>query len=66
MAKRYGYNVLGYLDGSRIMKETITAENRAQAKDIGREILRARGFSLKKVRIEVVSLDPSFLKMLGL
>jgi hypothetical protein len=51
------YNVVAYSGKDRVMKETLTARNRAQAADIGRAVLTARGFKLADVSIEVVPLD---------
>jgi hypothetical protein len=56
VSKHY-YNVCGYIGKSRVMKETITANNRAQAHDVGRALLRSRGFKLSDVVLEVVPLS---------
>ena len=60
------YNVLAYENGSRIMKETLNASSGDEAKDIGRTILRGRGFDPSKIRIEVVEVNSGWLKSLGL
>jgi hypothetical protein len=51
------YNVCAYIGRDRVMKETLTAENRAEALDIGRVVLSSRGFQLSDVSIEVVPLS---------
>ncbi len=65
MTKRgYTYNICGYLDRERIMKETITATSTDHARSIARLVLRRRGFSPHQVRLEVVKLSGSFLNFL--
>ena len=51
------YNVCAYIGRDRVMKETLTARNRAEAADMGRLVLKSRGFKLLDVSIEVVPLS---------
>ena len=51
------YNVCAYIGKDRVMKETLTARSRAEALDIGRIVLRSRGFKFSDVSFEVVPLS---------
>ena len=51
------YNVCAYIGNDRVMKETLTARNRAQAADVGRVILTSRGFKLSDISLEIVPLS---------
>jgi hypothetical protein len=57
--KGYTYNVIGYLNRQRIMKETITATGAEQARWVAKEILRRRGFNPANIRVEVIRLNRS-------
>jgi hypothetical protein len=61
-ATQHYYNVCAYLGKNRVMKETLTARNRAQAADIGRAVLTERGFKLSDVSLQVVPLSRRRIK----
>lgn len=51
------YNVCAYFEDARVMKETLTARDQAEALAIGRVVLKRRGFELSKVNFEVIPLS---------
>jgi hypothetical protein len=52
------YNVCAYIGPERILKELVEAANAAEAREIGRIVLRENGFeSLRGIRFEAVRLD---------
>ena len=53
-ASRRYYNVCAYFGNERVMKETLTARNQAEALAFGRIVLRQRGFRLADVTLEVI------------
>jgi hypothetical protein len=50
------YNVCAFIGENRIMKEMLTAQNRKDARRQARIALKARGFTDRKIRIEVLEL----------
>ena len=56
VSHRY-YNVCAYVGNDRVMKETLTARNRAEALDIGRIVLKQRGFEPSGVNLVVIPIS---------
>ena len=56
VSRRY-YNVCAYLGNERVMKETLTARNRAEALDFGRLILKQRGFKPSDVNLIAIPIS---------
>ena len=56
-ATKHYYNVCAYVGKDRVMKETLTARNRTEALDVGRVVVKSRGFKVSDVSLEVVLLS---------
>jgi len=65
VSKDKWYNVVAHQNGSRLLKETLKAESRNDARDLGRKILRGRGFDPSKIKIDVVDVNSGWLGRLG-
>ena len=50
------YNVCAYVNGDRVMKETLSARDSREAIAVGKVVLRERGFSSRDVKLEAILL----------